>query len=68
MSFIKKKYLKTRKVKKIKVNVKIDNEYGKLKTVVVSSAEYYDPATNNETIKYYAENGGISTKDVILEE
>lgn len=53
------------------MKVQINNEYDKLKTVVVSSAEYYDPsniAINNETIKYYAENGEIPTKEAILKE
>lgn len=53
------------------MKVNINDEYSKLKSVVVSSAAYYDPtslAINNETIKYYAENGGVPTKEAILEE
>lgn len=53
------------------MKININNEYSNLKTVVVSSAEYYDPsnlALNNETIKHYAENGGVPTKEAILEE
>ncbi len=53
------------------MKVKVNDEYSKLKSVVVSSAEYYDPsnlAINNETIKYYAKNGGVPTKEAILEE
>lgn len=53
------------------MKVNINNEYGKLKKVVVSSANYYDPnnlAINNETIKYFAENGGVPTKEAILKE
>ena len=53
------------------MKVNINNEYSKLKSVVVSSAAYFDPsnlAINNETIKHYAENGGVPTKEAILEE
>ncbi len=53
------------------MRININNEYSKLKTVVVSSANYFDSsnlALNNETIKYYAENGGVPTKEEILEE
>ncbi len=53
------------------MKVNINDEYSKLKTVVVSSAAYFNPsnlAINNETIKYYAENGGVPTKEAILEE
>lgn len=53
------------------MKVQINNEYSKLKKVVVASANYYDPTTiaiNNETIKYYAENGGVPTKEAILQE
>ena len=53
------------------MEVLVNNEYSKLKKVVVSSANYYDPAQlaiNNETIKYYAENGGVPTKEDILKE
>lgn len=53
------------------MKVQIHNEYNQLKKVVVASASYYDPtqlAINNETIKYYAENGGVPTKDAILSE
>ncbi len=49
----------------------IQNEYGKLKSVVVSSAENFDPNTialNNETIKYYAELGQLPIKEKMLEE
>lgn len=60
--------INTRKMSdRMKVNV--DNEYDQLKSVVVSSAAYYDPtavAINNETIKYYAENGRVPTKESIL--
>lgn len=51
------------------MKVNVDNEYSQLKSVVVSSAAYYDPATlaiNNETIKYYAETGGVPSKESIL--
>lgn len=51
------------------MKVHVDNEYNQLKSVVVSSAAYYDPTTlaiNNETIKYYAQNGGVPTKESIL--
>lgn len=53
------------------MNVQIHDEYSKLKRVVVASANYYNPndlAINNETIKYYAENGGVPTKEAILKE
>lgn len=53
------------------MKISINNEYDQLKKVVVSSAESYDPSTialNNETIKYYAENGGVPTKEAILKE
>lgn len=53
------------------MKIKVNNEYSKLKTVVVSSADYFDSsnlAINNETIKYYALNGGVPTKEAILEE
>lgn len=53
------------------MKVNINNEYGKLKSVVVSSADYYDSsnlAINNETIRYYALNGGVPTKEAILKE
>lgn len=53
------------------MRVNINDEYSKLETVVVSSADYFDPsnlAINNETIKYYAENGGVPTKEAILRE
>ncbi len=53
------------------MKVHINDEYSKLKKVVVSSANYYDPdsiAINNETIKYYVENGGVPTKEAILKE
>lgn len=51
------------------MKVNVDNEYDQLKSVVVSSAAYYDPtavAINNETIKYYAENSRVPTKESIL--
>lgn len=51
------------------MKVKVDNEYSKLKTVVVAGASYYDPtklAINNETIRYYAENEGVPSKESIL--
>ena len=53
------------------MKVNINNEYGKLKRIVVSSADYFDPtnlAINNETIRHYAENGGVPTKEAILKE
>lgn len=53
------------------LKIQVNNEYGKLKKVVVSSAEYYDPtdlAINNETIKFYKENGDIPAKEDILNE
>ena len=53
------------------MKVQVKNEYGKLKKVVVSSANYYDPndlAINNETIKYYKEHGDVPTKEDILKE
>lgn len=51
------------------MNININDEYSKLKSVVVSSAEYYNDkvlAINNETIKYYSENGGVPTKESML--
>lgn len=51
------------------MRININNEYDKLKTVVVSSAAYFDPTTlalNNETIKYYAKAGEVPTKEAIL--
>lgn len=53
------------------MKIQINDEYSKLEKVIVSSANYYDPskiALNNETIKYYAENGKIPTKEAILKE
>lgn len=53
------------------MRINVDNEYGKLKTVVVASANYYDPsdvALNNETIKYYVATGKAPDKELILEE
>lgn len=53
------------------MKVNINDEYGKLKSVVVSSAVYFDPANlaiNNETIRHYAEHGEVPTKEAILEE
>lgn len=53
------------------MKININDEYSKLKSVVVSSAAYFDPtnlAINNETIRHYAENGGVPTKEAILEE
>lgn len=53
------------------MRINVNDEYSKLKSVVVSSADYFDPsnlAINNETIRYYAENGGVPTKEAILEE
>lgn len=53
------------------MKVNINDEYSKLKSVVVSSADYFDPsnlAINNETIRRYAENGEVPTKEAILEE
>ena len=53
------------------MRVSINNEYDKLKSVVVCSAAYYNPdnlVLNNETIKYYAENGGVPSREDILKE
>lgn len=53
------------------MRINVNDEYSKLKSVVVSSADYFDPsnlAINNETIRYYAKNGGVPTKEAILEE
>lgn len=53
------------------MRVSINNEYDKLKSVVVCSAAYFNPdnlALNNETIKYYSENGGVPTREDILKE
>lgn len=53
------------------MKVNINDEYSKLKSVVVSSASYFDSsnlAINNETIRYYAEKGSVPTKEAILEE
>ncbi|MCI9434354.1 MAG: hypothetical protein HFI86_03630 [Bacilli bacterium] len=53
------------------MKINVNDDYSKLKTVVVSSADYFDSsnlAINNETIKYYALNGGVPTKEAILEE
>lgn len=49
----------------------INNEYGKLRSVVVSSIEYYNSnniALNNETVKYYNEIGGLPDKNQMLKE
>lgn len=51
--------------------VNINNEYGKLKSVVVASGAYFDPANlaiNNATIRYYAQNGDAPTKEAIVAE
>lgn len=53
------------------MKVQINDEYSKLEKVIVASANYFDPsnlALNNETIKYYAKNGGVPTKEDILNE
>lgn len=53
------------------MRINVDNEYGKLKTVVVASANYYDPsdvALNNETIKYYVANDKAPNKELMLKE
>lgn len=53
------------------MKIEINNEYSRLRKVVVASANYYNPedlAINNETIKYYVENGKIPSKEIILEE
>lgn len=53
------------------MRINVNDEYSKLKSVVVSSADYFDSsnlAINNETIRHYAENGGVPTKEAILEE
>ncbi len=53
------------------MEINITNEYSKLEKVVVCKADYYDEnkvAINNETIKYYKENGGVPTKEDILRE
>lgn len=49
----------------------IQNEYGKLKAVVVSSCENFDPNSivmNNETIKHYAKLGQLPKKEIMLKE
>lgn len=54
-----------------RMKVNIHNEYGQLKSVVVSSADYFDTsdlALNNETIKHYAEVGAVPTKEAMLKE
>lgn len=51
--------------------ININNEYDKLKSVIVSSANYFDPNTlalNNETVKYYADNNKKIDKNKILSE
>lgn len=53
------------------MKVHINDEYSKLKKVIVASASYYDDkniALNNETIKHYAEIGQLPSKEVILKE
>ena len=53
------------------MRVNVNDEYSRLKSVVVSSAAYFNPsnlAINNETIRHYAENDGVPTKEAILEE
>lgn len=51
------------------MQLNIKNEYDTLKSVVVSSAEYFNSdnlVLNNETIKYYMENGGIPSRENLL--
>ena len=51
--------------------ININNEYDKLKSVIVSSANYFDPNTlalNNETVKYYVDNNKKIDKNKILSE
>ena len=51
------------------MQLNINNEYDTLKSVVVSSAEYFNSdnlVLNNETIKYYMENGGIPSRENLL--
>ena len=51
------------------MKININNEYDKLKSVIVASANYFDPtslALNNETIKHYASSNYIIDKQLIL--
>ena len=53
------------------MRININNEYDKLKSVVVSSANYFNPndlVLNNETVKYYAAKKKNIDKQLILEE
>ena len=53
------------------MKISINNEYSKLKSVIVSSANYFDPnslALNNETVKYYASTNKLIDKELILSE
>ena len=53
------------------MEINITNEYDKLKSVIVASANYFDPNTlalNNETIKYYSDNNKKIDKNKILSE
>ena len=53
------------------MRININNEYDKLKSVVVSSANYFNPndlALNNETIKHYATKKKNIDKQLILSE
>lgn len=53
------------------MEINITNEYDKLKSVIVASANYFDPNTlalNNETVKYYADNNKKIDKNKILSE
>lgn len=53
------------------MKININNEYDKLKSVIVSSIEYYDSnniSLNNETVKYYYGNGGLPNKNKMLKE
>ena len=51
------------------MKININNEYDELKSVIVASANYFDPNTlalNNETIKHYAANNCSIDKQLIL--
>ena len=51
------------------MEININNEYDKLRSVIVASANYFDPNTlvlNNETIKHYAFNNYRIDKQLIL--
>ena len=53
------------------MKVQVNDEYSKLKKVVLASVAYYDPTSlvlNNETIKHYVEKENIPKKEIMLEE